>query len=137
MLSPSDFLGAWAIERWIEDARSGQSARFLGEAVIEPKDEDWVYAEHGTLELTTGAPMRAERRYIWRADETGFDIFFSDKRFFHRFDLDPCTQAQHWCDPDDYEVEYDLSNWPVWQSVWRVSGPRKCYVMTSRMSRAG
>lgn len=133
-LSPSDFLGTWAIKRVIEDSYSADTAHFIGAAVIERKDEDWVYAEQGSLKIARAQPMQAERQYIWRPNETGFDIFFVDKRFFHRFDLSPHSKAKHWCDPDQYEVDYELSNWPNWQSTWHVAGPRKEYVMTSLFS---
>ena len=133
-MSPLDFLGIWAIKRVIEDAKSCGAGRFQGEAVIFRKDEDWLYAERGILEIPNSTPMQAERKYIWKPDETGFDIFFEDKRFFHRFDLGDTSEARHWCDPDQYEVNYDLKNWPQWQSIWRVKGPRKNYVMRSSFS---
>lgn len=129
MISPSDFLGRWTIARDIDDLRSGGIAHFAGIASIEQTNEDWVYTEAGTLDLSTNVQMHAERKYFWRPHTAGFDVFFDDKRFFHSFDLGVSAQATHWCDPDDYKVAYDFSTWPQWQSTWQVEGPRKKYVM--------
>jgi hypothetical protein len=126
-----DFVGHWRIERKIQDGLAGQNAVFIGTASISITDEDWVYAETGTLKLSGTRPMTAERRYIWRPDATGIDIFFSDNRFFHRLELAQPQQSKHWCDPDQYNVTYDLTHWPNWQATWRVVGPRKDYVMKS------
>lgn len=79
--------------------------------------------------------LKAERRYLWHPVGAGFDIYFDDKRFFHRFDLDVSATAAHWCDPDTYDVAYDLAGWPEWRSTWRVAGPRKDYMMTSTYRR--
>lgn len=130
-LTPSDFLGHWSIARTIQDAKSASTAQFTGTAEIKQGVEDWIYSERGTLVLASGAQFVAERMYFWRPSGAGFDVFFDDKRFFHRFDLVAAAQAQHWCDPDKYEVAYDFSRWPCWQSTWQVSGPRKDYVMQS------
>jgi len=35
-----------------------------------------------------------------------------------------------------YHVAYDFSRWPEWQSEWRVKGPRKDAVITSRFKPA-
>ncbi|MGH1578062.1 DUF6314 family protein [Planktotalea sp.] len=134
MITPSDFVGRWNIARVIDDKHAGGQAHFAGTALIACKDKDWVYSETGVLEISGIAPMQAERTYLWRPDDAGFDIFFDDKRFFHRFDLDQESQARHWCDPDQYEVQYDLSKWPSWQSTWIVLGPKKNYVLKNRYS---
>lgn len=135
MLRPSDFLGSWQIARQIDDALSGTQASFDGIATIEAGAQSWRYVEKGKLALVGAKPMTAERQYIWQADESGIDIHFDDGRFFHRLILGGASPeaptAQHWCDPDQYNVTYDFSKWPCWTSVWQVEGPRKNYVMTS------
>lgn len=130
-----DFLGHWRVERSIADALSQQSAQFTGTAEISDRGADWLYAETGQLQILHTKPMLAERRYLWCADEMGFDIFFEDGRFFHRLNLQATTQAAHWCDPDQYDVSYDFTPWPSWQSAWSVVGPKKNYVMKTTYSR--
>jgi len=41
----------------------------------------------------------------------------------------------HWCDPDQYDGQYDFSRWPEWRCIWQVRGPRKDYRMTSLYCR--
>lgn len=127
----SEFIGSWRIERVIEDALSNSTAQFTGDAHIGDCGVDWTYSEIGKLILDGSPQMTAERSYIWRPDATGFDIFFNDERFFHRLELGTNPQAAHWCDPDQYDVRYDFSDWPNWSCVWNVRGPKKNYRMKS------
>ena len=119
-LVPTDFLGHWTIERKIEDALSGMSSRFEGKAWISRGEAKWDYFETGKLLLAGATPMTAERRYIWKPSADGIDIHFEDGRFFHRLQIGPEPTAQHWCDPDQYDVRYDFSDWPNWQTAWQI-----------------
>ena len=127
-----DFEGRWYLSRVIEDARTGGQGLFEGEAVFTPQGDALRYVETGLLRLDGQAGMTATRVYLWRPDPTGIGVFFEDGRPFHSFDFAPSAQATHWCDPDDYAVRYDFSQWPHWTAHWVVTGPRKDYVMTSR-----
>ena len=127
-----DFEGDWQVSRRIEDALSGQTARFAGVARFERDGVGLRYAERGVLELG-GASMEAERVYLWRSTGEGIEVFFDDGRPFHQ--IDESAEAAHWCDPDQYDVTYDFSDWPKWSSHWRVLGPRKDYVMVSGYRR--
>lgn len=133
--SADAFLGCWELTRQIEDAKAKSTARFEGRASVRARDSGWLYHEEGKLHLAHGAPLHAERRYLWLPVGQGIDISFEDGRFFHRMELSSAqesSEAAHWCDPDQYDVRYDFSGWPVWQSTWKVTGPRKNYVMQSR-----
>ncbi|MEC3861670.1 DUF6314 family protein [Mesobacterium sp. TK19101] len=121
----ADFEGRWRLERVIED-RLGGPARFSGEAAFVPDGIGLVYEERGWLDAPAGR-FQAERRYLWREDGQGIVVCFDDGRFFHRIG----AEAAHWCEADDYRVRYDFSGWPVWRAVWRVTGPRKDYLMDS------
>ncbi len=125
-----DFAGSWALARVIEDYRSGVQGELTGRVEFTPDAEGLIYLETGTLQMAGQAPLQAERRYLWRATETGITILFDDGRFFHTLPLTGGS-AGHWCDPDQYDVVYDFSTWPDWTSRWRVTGPRKDYLMTS------
>jgi len=87
------------------------------------------------LRLDQQAPIRAERRYLWGPGDAGcIEVTFEDGRAFHR--IDPAVpKARHDCAPDIYEVTYDFTDWPRWQSRWTVTGPNKAYVMTSDYTR--
>ena len=131
-----NFEGSWQVGRRIENAE-GPEARFEGVARFEPDGAGLVYAEEGELQLEGQPPIRGERRYLWRQEEDGtIAVFFDDGRDFHRFD--PGAEApgdRHHCAPDVYDVTYDFGGWPEWESRWRVTGPRKDYVMVSRYRR--
>ncbi len=127
----SDFEGRWTLTRQVFHANA-PDARFEGEAVWTPDAAGLAYEETGRLIVNGHAPMSTSRRYNWRA---GLDVYYEDGRFFHS--VPPLGgRAQHWCDPDDYVVEYDFADWPQFSADWRVKGPRKDYRMLSRYSRA-
>lgn len=126
----AEFEGTWRLERDVVH-EGAPPARFEGEARLNPGQGGLVYREAGVLTVAGQAPMRAERAYLWRAGKSGgIDVMFEDGRFFHSITED--GEAQHWCDPDMYDVQYDFAGWPHWRAIWAVSGPRKAYRMVSR-----
>lgn len=129
----NDFTGHWTLSRQILQA-NGPEGRFTGQAVFTPEGTGLRYHEAGQLVLAGEAAMRAERDYLWQAEGGQIVVRFEDGRDFHRFDPS-LAEAAHWCDPDDYRVRYDFARWPDWSSEWRVTGPRKDYVMISRYTR--
>lgn len=132
----ADFAGLWHIRRDIDDRVAGRQGTFRGTATLRPQGAGlWVWHETGWLRFDEGQPLRAERRYLWREDGERIAVLFGDGRPFHDFVPGAAGQAAHWCDPDDYRVQYDFAGWPDWQAVWTVRGPRKDYRMTGRLSR--
>ncbi len=127
----ADFEGAWRLDRVIEDRKAGLTGRLSGQAVWEPGQGGLVLTESGELRYGDGAPLRAERRYLWRDESDGIAVYFEDGRPFYWFSATE-GDAHHDCPPDDYRVSYDFSGWPDWSARWTVRGPRKDYVMTSR-----
>lgn len=148
-LTLSDFKGRWHLTRHIEDARAGRTGTFEGAASFTPAAPGQVngmtgagliYDEVGELRLPDGptgaTAMQASRRYLWLADPDGLRVLFSDGRDFHRIGVsDDTATGFHHCPPDDYEVSYNFSRWPDWRTTWRVSGPRKDYVMITDYRR--
>lgn len=130
-LELGDFAGGWSLTREIVDRRAGQG-RFVGSAVFSPSSRGLDYCETGTLTLAAGGSFAATRRYHWQSEGAEIAVYFEDGRFFHRFAPSGSAAATHFCDPDDYGVAYDFSDWPRWQSRWTVVGPRKDYTMVSR-----
>ena len=128
-----DFRGIWALTRQIVQA-NGPEGRFTGQAVFSPEGAGLRYRETGQLVLAGAAALQAERSYLWAAEGAQIVVRFADGRDFHRFDP-AVAKAAHWCDPDDYTVRYDFASWPDWSSEWRVTGPRKDYVMISQYTR--
>ncbi len=129
----NDFEGVWQLDRRIEDVRAGQVIQGTGTARFVPDDAGLIYDEELSLQVPGAPMMQATRRYLWRAAPEGIAILFDDERPFHTIRLtDAAPEDRHYCDPDIYDVAYDLSQFPQWHARWRVSGPRKNYVLTSR-----
>ncbi len=132
----SDFLGKWSLRRDIDDRAAGARLRFAGIAEFTPRGQGLAYAERGLLEVPGQPPMQAERHYFWRAEPPGIAVTFADGTPFHAIAPELRPEARHECGADSYAVRYDFSRWPDWRAVWRVTGPRKAYVMISRYRRA-
>ena len=136
-----DFLGSWNLERHIDDFLLGHTGFFTGQATIIACDTNWKYSETGQFTIEDQVPLKSERQYFWFPNAYGFDIYFDDHEFFHRFKIprnpkiNDSPTAHHWCDPDDYHVRYDLRSFPDWSSIWRVKGPSKCYRLRSTYKR--
>ncbi|WP_338548398.1 DUF6314 family protein [Roseovarius phycicola] len=129
-----DFIGKWHITRQIAHA-DGATAQFEGQARFVPSGKELRYDESGTLRLATGQSMHAERAYVWaEGQDCTLEVYFDDGRPFHHI-APGAERAQHWCDPDTYQVYYDFADWPIWSSRWQVNGPRKNYCMTSHYRR--
>jgi len=83
---------------------------------------------------TTG--LTATRRYIWSSADGRLDVAFDDMRPFHSVPLGLGQhETVHLCDPDRYQVRYELAHFPDWVTHWRVEGPRKNYSMQTRYQR--
>jgi hypothetical protein len=124
--------GRWRLTRRVENA-DGSAATLQGVTVFRREGDGLVQEEEGWLTLPGGAaPLRATRRYLWAAGASELEVRFGDGRPFHTVPLGVARpEAAHDCAPDLYRVAYDFSDWPRWRAVWRVTGPRKDYVMTS------
>ena len=134
------FEGDWRLERRIVQGGGQAGARLEGLARFRREGPTLIHEEQGRLSIegSPGPGMQAERRYLWRAAPGGIEICFEDGRMFHGIPLGRVApEATHLCSSDRYQVRYDFSLWPEWSTVWRVSGPRKDYVMTSRFLRRG
>ena len=131
----ADLIGHWHLERVIEDQRAGMAGRFTGRCLWRAEGEGAWQEEDGMLHYGAAPPMRATRRYFWQQEGVRLAVFFDDGRPFHSISAEQ-VQDGHWCDPDMYHVAYDFSRWPEWQSEWRVKGPRKDAVITSRFKPA-
>ncbi|MBN2740525.1 MAG: trigger factor [Rhodobacteraceae bacterium] len=133
MIKLCDFAGEWRLTRQITHG-DGSVAHFVGRAAFTPEETGLRYHETGDLILPGGQRMVGERSYLWREAGAQIAVTFADGRAFHVFDpTDP--KAHHFCAPDRYDVSYAFGDWPRWQAVWRVTGPRKDYVMESHFAR--
>ena len=135
--SLAQLAGRWRLDRHIRDHRAAAEGFLTGEAVFTPQAGGLEYRETGELRYAGQSPVRAERRYLWRESAGRVAVLFDDGRPFHDFPLGAgLAEAVHDCAPDRYGVSYDFTDVPRWRAVWRVRGPRKDYLMTSRYAPA-
>ena len=135
--SLTDFLGTWRFSRLIRDARGAEIGQVAGQVAITGDASQARFDEAGEMVLPGQQPLKAARSYLWVADPAGVAVSFDDGRPFHLIRLDaPQSEAEHWCDPDSYHVAYDFTLWPLWTATWRVTGPRKDYLMVTAYERA-
>lgn len=136
-LNLTAFEGPWQLSRQIEDRKAGHVITGQGSCVFAADGpERMIYDEEIVLNVPGQAPLSGTRRYFWEQHGREIAVLFSDGRGFHR--LTPGRSGSedvHICDPDLYRGRYDFANWPQWTAIWRVTGPRKDYVMTTKYRR--
>ena len=122
--------GQWSLDRQIRHA-DGRENSFIGKAVFTRSGSRLIQEESGLLQLDDQA-LEARQRLVWKQAGPSLRVHFADMRPFHEFSLGVTNpEAVHDCPPDRYHVAYDFAHWPIWRSVWTVTGPRKDYVMRS------
>lgn len=127
-------IGQFRLERRIVHA-DGREDRLSGTCKFSRAGPRLIQAEAGALETTEGR-FEATRRYVWSEDQGRLDVHFEDMRPFHSIPLGvDRPETTYLCPPDRYNVAYDFTGWPDWQSTWTVEGPRKDYVMVNRLQR--
>jgi hypothetical protein len=131
--------GAWSFDRVIEVQGS-----MTGLATFTPLDaERLAYREQGRLKLQNGTELEAEREYVFRKRDGGFEVFFKETppRLFHVIELAASDDGalngstDHLCSPDHYQSTYTFH--PDGGFVVRhvVAGPRKDYTMITTYMR--
>jgi len=126
--------GRWLLTRKITHSTNVQN-HFTGEAHFDRSGPRLIQTETGQLSVADQS-LEAKQRYFWEAKGRLLNVYFSDLRPFHSIPLNAAHPSTvHLCDPDRYEVAYDFSAWPQWETRWCVEGPRKDYVMHSIYTR--
>lgn len=131
--------GAWLFDRVIDGQGSMQ-----GIATFTPLDpESLGYREQGRLKLLNGTELEAEREYVFRNGDCGFDVFFKETppRLFHAILLSASGDgafsgsAGHVCNLDHYQSTYTFRVDGGFVIRHVVSGPRKDYTMITTYTR--
>lgn len=132
-------IGSWSFDRLIEDQGTMQ-----GIADFTPLNErSLAYREQGTLKLSNGNELQAEREYIFGKSDRGFQVFFKENppRLFHEVSLSASVagelsgSAGHLCNLDHYQSTYTFLADGRFVIRHVVTGPRKHYTMTTAYAR--
>ena len=135
MSLPEYLLGAWEVDRDLEDARHG-AGRFAGRATFSRDGDGLVWEESGRMRLG-GYAGPARRRLRIVPDGGGWEVRFADGRPFHRLDLSGGgCQMHHPCGEDRYDGELEVLGPDAFALRWRVTGPAKAQRLDARYVRA-
>jgi len=131
--------GTWNVERTLLDRSSGTRGTFTGvvQYTEEPDGGGLHYREDGTMHWPTHTGP-AFREYLLKPgpEPDSMDVFFPDGRPFHVMSFaTQANQDKHWCDPDDYYVNYTWEGPDAFSFTWDVRGPAKDLLLESHLVR--
>lgn len=130
--------GEWNVERTLLDRASGTRGTFTGVVrYTEGPDGGLQYREDGTMRWPTHTGA-AFREYLLKPgpEPDSMDVFFPDGRPFHVMSFaEQANQDKHWCDPDDYYVNYTWEGPDAFSFTWDVRGPAKDLLLESHLVR--
>ena len=129
-------VGAWDLARVGRDRLTGQVMRLRGRVDVRANPQGLLFEERGAFR--TGAHAgEATRQYRLHphADGTA-EVCFAGGEPFHHLDLrSGAACVHHDCAPDRYDGRYRVLGPECWLLAWRVTGPRKRTLITSRFTR--
>ncbi|MFD5452506.1 MULTISPECIES: DUF6314 family protein [unclassified Streptomyces] len=132
--------GRWRTERSVRDHASGESGRFEGTTVFEPREGGGLRGHESGAFTWRGVTRPAERtlRYEPGGAPGTADVRFADGRPFHDLDLTSGRHtAGHPCAADHYRGEFTVRDPDHWRTVWRVGGPAKDLLLVTDYTREG
>lgn len=133
------FVGAWALERRIRDARAGALGVGAGRAVFREDGPDrLILAETLTLSYR-GSVVEGAQTTLWRFEPGAIALSFADGRDFCHAAFPGQGRARarlhHLCPPDRYDGALTILGPDAWRISWLVRGPRKAYAMRTEFWR--
>lgn len=132
--------GHWRFERKVHDTKLDQQGECVGEAHFNGENKGEVdalaYREEGDLKIG-GIEISTQRDYRFAFPAPSMaEVRFADGRLFHLLDLTKgIVRVEHQCGDDTYHGLFRVLSDNSWLSVWRVLGPRKSQVITTRYLR--
>lgn len=135
-MSPDDphaLLGVWDLSREIVEQPGDERSRVDGTTTLAADGDSIDWYETGTLSRR-GLRTPVSRRLRIEPREDGWFVTFEDGRDFHPWR--PGEPVEHPCGADRYVGTIRRLDTDHWTVQWRVTGPRKDYVMTSVLTRS-
>jgi len=139
--------GSWNMYRTITSPKF-QPMTGAGKAVFEQFQENknaLLYKEELILQLSSES-INAKREYIFRLIEDDVSVYFNEnpERFFYTLKFAPKTPSErvfdqaggeHLCGNDNYKASYNFFDNDNFELIYKVVGPQKDYIMTTKYSR--
>jgi hypothetical protein len=134
-----DFLlGTWSVERWIDDAHSGDVGTFHGTATFTKGDDDSRvrFDEVGVVRFGDYSGRASRQLFFAEGPGSLIDVSFADGHHFIELDLrEGSSRDHHQCASDGYDVSTTVVDNDHIEEKWRVRGPAKNYVALTVMKR--
>jgi hypothetical protein len=135
-----DFLlGTWRVERWIDDALSGDVGTFHGTATFVTEDGDdrrVRFDESGVVRFGDYSGRASRRLFFSEGLGSLIDVSFADGHHFIELDLrEGTSKDHHQCARDGYDVTTVVIDSDRIEERWRVRGPAKDYTAVTLMTR--
>jgi hypothetical protein len=135
------FEGEWAFDRRVMGT---ETAFAQGKATFEKIDEKSLsYREEGRLQ-TEKSFVDFYRNYIYILRENVLDVIHGEGpqqgQLYQSYQMaHDCASlipiSNHFCDPDTYEAQYQLTDKNTFDLVTKVTGPKKGYTISTRFTR--
>jgi Family of unknown function (DUF6314) len=135
-----DFLlGTWSVERWIDDALTGDLGTFHGTAIfVRDSDDDprVRFEETGVVRFGDYSGRASRRLFFSERPGSLIDVSFADGHHFIELDLrEGSSKDHHQCASDGYDVTTIVIDNDRIEEEWRVRGPAKNYAAVTLMTR--
>ncbi|MGH3732031.1 MAG: DUF6314 family protein [Acidimicrobiales bacterium] len=134
-----DFLlGAWNVERSIDDTFSGDAGTFHGTATFVREDDDSRvrFDETGFVHFGEYSGRASRHLYLTRGSGSSINVRFADGHHFITLELhEGFSRDHHQCQDDGYDVTTVVLSDDLIEERWRVRGPKKDYEAVTLMTR--
>jgi Family of unknown function (DUF6314) len=128
--------GTWRIARRVRDRRLTESGSLAGTACFTPIPGGLRYDEQGLLRFGAYLGEVTGHYRFMTCGPGAMSVHFADGRLFHRLDLSSgLAEVAHDCAPDQYLGRYRALGPHSWTLAWRVHGPRKDMLISTRYAR--
>ena len=135
------FQGSWRLERKVNDSLLDQEGECAGDAhftlTTHGGKQALNYREESDLNIADLQTLSVSEYLLAFSAPSMAEVRFPDGRFFHLLDLTKgIVRVDHQCGDDTYHGLFRVLSADSWLSVWRILGPQKSQVITTRYLRA-
>ncbi len=129
-------LGGWDLTRVGRDDLTGLVMRLHGSAEVRADPHGLLFDERGVFRTGAHAGEATQQYRLHPLADGTAEVCFTSGAPFHHLDLrNGAACVHHDCAPDRYDGRYRVLGQGCWLLAWRVTGPRKRTLITSRFTR--
>ena len=142
------FHGAWSLNRTILGVGSMKGVAIFENLSQNISSHDILYKEDGMFHFDNGTKLNTHKEYIYSFENEQLGVYFVEckkrDKLFYLLDLNELNEdhrtylmatAIHHCNPDVYDVKYEIYDSDEFKIVCKVNGPMKDYVSQTYFKR--